>query len=102
MPKSGTKELERTKSITSVKEPPMYRVILLNDHYTSMEFVVAILEGVFHKSTAEAHQIMLSVHKAGSGTAGTYTREIAETKVATVTHLARKEGFPLQCVMEPA
>ncbi len=101
MPKSGTKELERTKSVTSVKEPPMYRVILLNDHYTSMEFVVLVLEGVFNKSTAEAHHIMLSVHKAGSGIAGVYTREIAETKVATVTHLARKEGFPLQCVMEP-
>jgi ATP-dependent Clp protease adaptor protein ClpS len=101
MPKSGAKELERTKSISSVKEPSLYRVILLNDHYTSMEFVVAVLEGVFNKNTAEAHQIMLAVHKAGAGTAGTYTREIAETKVATVTHLARKEGFPLQCVMEP-
>ena len=102
MAKSGTKELERTKSVESVKEPRMYRVILLNDHYTSMEFVVAILEGVFNKNTAEAHQIMLAVHKAGSGVAGLYTHEIAEMKVATVTHLARKESFPLQCVMEPS
>jgi ATP-dependent Clp protease adaptor protein ClpS len=100
MAKSGIEELERVKSV--VKEPPMYKVILLNDHYTSMEFVVAILEGVFHKNSAEAHQIMLSVHKAGKGIAGAYTREIAETKVATVTQLARKEGFPLQCVMEPS
>ena len=102
MAKGGTKELERTKSVTSVKEPPQYKVILLNDHYTTMEFVVAILEGVFHKSAAEAHQVMLAVHKAGAGTAGVYTKEVAETKVATVTHLARREGFPLQCVMEPA
>jgi ATP-dependent Clp protease adaptor protein ClpS len=100
MAKSGTEELERTKSV--VKEPPMYKVILLNDHYTSMEFVVSILQGVFSKNLAEAHQIMMSVHRAGSGVAGLYTREIAETKVATVTHFARKEGFPLQCVMEPS
>lgn len=100
MAKSGTEELQRVKHV--VKEPPMYKVILLNDHYTSMEFVVAILEGVFQKNTAEAHHIMLSVHKAGKGIAGAYTREIAETKVAAVTQLARKEGFPLQCVMEPS
>ena len=80
----------------------MYKVILLNDHYTSMEFVVAILEGVFHKNTVEAHQVMLNVHKVGRGIAGAYTREIAETKVATVTQLAKREGFPLQCVMEPS
>ena len=100
MPKSGTKELERTKTV--IKEPPLYKVILLNDHYTSMEFVIGVLQGVFNKNLIEAQQIMLSVHKLGSGVAGTYTREIAETKVATVTHFARKEGFPLQCVMEPS
>ncbi|MBS1833081.1 MAG: ATP-dependent Clp protease adapter ClpS [Acidobacteria bacterium] len=100
-PNGGTKELERTKSVTEVREPPMYKVILLNDHYTSMEFVVLVLEGVFNKSSSEAYAIMLSVHKAGRGIAGTYTREVAETKLATVTHMARKQGFPLQCVMEP-
>jgi ATP-dependent Clp protease adaptor protein ClpS len=102
MAKSGTKELERTKSVEKVVEPPLYNVILLNDHYTTMEFVVQILEQVFRKSTVEAMDIMLSVHQKGSGIAGVYPREIAETKVATVTHLARKEGFPLRCVAEPA
>lgn len=80
----------------------MYRVLLLNDHYTSMEFVVEVLEAVFNKSAEEAQQIMLAVHKAGSGVAGTYIKDVAETKVAIVTSLARREGFPLQCVMEPA
>jgi ATP-dependent Clp protease adaptor protein ClpS len=101
MPKSGTKELEKTKTISVVKEPPMFKVLLLNDHYTTMEFVVTVLEQVFHKSADEAMQIMLAVHKAGKGLAGLYPREVAETKIAIVQHLARKEGFPLQCVMEP-
>jgi ATP-dependent Clp protease adaptor protein ClpS len=102
MAKSGVKELERTKSVTRVQEPGMYRVLLLNDHYTPMELVVAILQSVFNKSVEEATHIMTLVHKAGSGVAGVYTREIAETKVATVTQVARREGYPLQCVMEPA
>lgn len=102
MPDRGTKELERTKTKERVVEPPMFKVILLNDHYTTMEFVVEVLVNVFHKGVAEATDIMLSVHKAGSGVAGVYTREIAETKVSTVTHRARKNGFPLQCVLEPA
>lgn len=79
----------------------MYRVLLLNDHYTTMEFVVMVLEQVFHKSEEEATQIMIAVHKAGQGLVGLFPREVAETKVAIVVHLARKEGFPLQCVMEP-
>jgi len=82
------------------KEPSLYRVVLLNDDYTPMDFVVHILESVFHKSTVEATQIMLNVHKKGSGLAGVYTREIAETKVYTVQELARKERFPLKCIME--
>ena len=80
----------------------MYKVLLLNDHYTTMEFVVMVLEHVFHKSAEEATAIMLAVHKAGKGMAGLYPKEVAETKVAVVQHLARKEGFPLQCVLEPA
>ena len=79
----------------------MYKVLLLNDHYTTMEFVVMVLEQVFHKTADDAMQIMLAVHKAGKGVAGIYPKEIAETKVAVVRHLARKDGFPLQCVMEP-
>lgn len=79
----------------------MYKVLLLNDHYTTMEFVVMVLEQVFHKSAEEAMQIMLAVHQAGKGIAGMYPKEVAETKVAIVQHLARKDGFPLQCVLEP-
>lgn len=79
----------------------MFKVLLLNDHYTTMEFVVLVLEQVFHKTAEEAVQIMLAVHEAGRGVAGQYPKEVAETKIAIVRHLARKDGFPLQCVMEP-
>jgi ATP-dependent Clp protease adaptor protein ClpS len=101
MAKSGIKEREKTKTVQKVQEPPLYRVLLLNDHYTTMEFVVMVLEQVFHKTEDQATQIMIAVHKAGKGLVGLYPREVAETKVAIVVHLARKEGFPLQCVMEP-
>ena len=79
----------------------MYKVLLLNDHYTTMEFVVMVLQEVFHKGADEAMQIMLAVHQAGKGIAGMYPKEVAETKVAIVQHLARKDGYPLQCVLEP-
>ena len=102
MAKSGIKELEKTKTVPVVKEPPMYKVLLLNDHYTTMEFVVVILEQVFNKTTIEAMKIMLAVHRAGSGLAGLYPKEVAETKIAVVQGMARKEGFPLQCIMEQA
>ncbi len=81
--------------------PPRYRVVLLNDHYTTMEFVVQILEQVFLKRHEEAMTIMLAVHRHGSGVAGVYVRQVAETKCATVHRRARSEGFPLRCVMEP-
>ena len=83
-----------------VTEPPMYRVFLLNDDYTTMEFVDEVLKSVFHKSETEATRIMLNVHKAGVGICGVYTYEIAETKVDTVHNLARENGFPLKCSME--
>jgi ATP-dependent Clp protease adaptor protein ClpS len=83
-----------------LEEPPMYRVLLHNDNYTTMEFVVEILRKVFHKSPAEATRIMLLVHKSGIGICGVFTAEIAETKVEMVHHLAKKHGFPLQCSME--
>ncbi len=89
-----------TEDLQKTKKPSLYRVLLLNDDYTTMEFVVHILEFVFHKSPVEATQIMFHVHKNGSGLAGTYTREIAETKVNTVLELARKSKFPLKCIME--
>jgi ATP-dependent Clp protease adaptor protein ClpS len=83
------------------EEPPMYRVILLNDDYTSMDFVVMVLENVFAKTASEAQEIMLSVHKAGSGVAGVFPREVAETKLALVHQHARAHEYPLRCIMEP-
>ena len=85
-----------------ITEPPMYKVLLHNDDYTTMEFVVEILQRVFYKQPAEATRIMLNVHRNGTGVCGIYTAEIAETKVELVHHLARKNGFPLQCSMEEA
>lgn len=82
------------------EEPKMYKVILLNDNYSTMEFVVLILEQVFKKSPAEAQQIMLNVHEQGAGIAGIYTKDIAETKIAIVHQTARANEFPLKCTME--
>ena len=79
----------------------MYRVILVNDHYTAMEFVVFVLQSIFRKNPTEAYQIMMSVHEKGSGIAGIYTREVAETKIALVAQLARQNSYPLKCTMEP-
>jgi ATP-dependent Clp protease adaptor protein ClpS len=95
---AGTVTEEETGQKT--EKPPLYKVFLLNDDYTSMEFVVEILKNVFHKRLPEATRIMLHVHNRGKGLCGVYTREIAETKVETVRSLARDEGFPLQCAME--
>ncbi len=83
-----------------VDEPPLYKVLLLNDDYTTMEFVVRILRYVFHKSNEEAVAIMLNVHRNGRGICGIYPYEVAETKVDTVHSLAMENGFPLKCVME--
>ena len=88
------------KERQETKEPSLYRVVLLNDDYTTMEFVVHILESTFHKNLTEATQIMLHVHKQGIGLAGVYPREIAETKVDSVHRVARENGFPLKCIME--
>lgn len=83
-----------------LEEPPLYRVLLINDDYTTMEFVVAVLKNVFHKSEEEATRIMLNVHQQGAGVCGLYPLEIAETKVEAVETLARENGFPLKCTME--
>ncbi len=83
-----------------VEEPPMYKVMLLNDDYTTMEFVVEVLVYVFKKSPEEAMRIMLNVHRIGVGVCGIYSYEVAETKVNTVDNLARENGFPLKCIME--
>jgi len=83
-----------------LEEPPLYRVLLHNDDYTTMQFVVDVLMVVFNKSMEEATHIMLNVHKKGVGLCGVYPYEIAETKVDTVDSLARENGFPLKCSME--
>lgn len=93
-------EAVSVKERLEVTTPPMYRVFLLNDDYTTMDFVVHMLEMVFHKTPPEAVRIMLHVHKNGKGLAGVYAREIAETKIDTVQRLASERGFPLKCGME--
>lgn len=82
------------------KTPKLYKVVILNDDYTSMEFVVHILETIFMKSASEAVQIMLHVHKAGRGVAGIFTKQIAEAKIEIVHQRAKDDGFPLRCLME--
>ena len=84
------------------KEPTLYKVVLLNDDYTTMEFVLNVLESVFQKSPAESYRIMMQVHVNGSGIAGVYPWEVAETKVETLTSLARHAEFPLRAAIEEA
>ena len=91
-----------TETEKKLKRPPLYKVLLHNDDYTTKEFVVQILQYVFHKEPTEAVQIMLHVHKKGIGVAGVYPYELAETKVALVESLARQHEYPLKCTMEEA
>jgi ATP-dependent Clp protease adaptor protein ClpS len=91
---------ERAK--TEKKEPTLYKVVLLNDDYTTMEFVLRVLEDVFEKTPAEAYRIMMQVHLNGSGIAGVYPWEVAETKVETLAVLARQAEFPLRAAIEEA
>ncbi len=102
MAEHGTKReggvLEKSRDQT--KRPELYRVVLHNDDYTSMEFVVAILESIFSKSPAEAYRVMMHVHQTGIGVAGVYTHEVAETKVAEVRDLAKEAGYPLRPSLE--
>ncbi|WP_334108778.1 ATP-dependent Clp protease adapter ClpS [Methylobacillus sp.] len=85
-----------------IKPPSMYKVILLNDDYTPMEFVVDIMQRFFHKNREQATQIMLQVHTEGAGVCGVYPHDIAETKVNQVVRYAREHQHPLQCTMEEA
>ncbi|PLX48086.1 MAG: ATP-dependent Clp protease adapter ClpS [Desulfobulbaceae bacterium] len=94
--KGGVASKERHQ----VKEPPLYKVLLHNDDYTSMDFVIMVLETVFHKKTEDATRIMMNVHQQGIGVAGVYTRDIAETKMALVHDLARQHEYPLKCSLE--
>ncbi len=91
-----------TRSKPKTRQPSMYKVLLLNDDYTPMEFVVHILEAFFHKTPEEATRIMLHVHQRGVGVCGVYTYEIAETKVTQVLDFSRRNEHPLQCTMEKA
>ena len=89
------------KDRVEVKKPRKYKVLLHNDDYTTMDFVVMILRDVFSKKNAEAQQIMLNVHQQGMGVAGIYIHSIAEMKITAVHDLAKDFGFPLRCSMEP-
>ena len=90
----------QTQSKPKLKKPPLYKVLLHNDNYTTMEFVVLVLMHIFNHSEPEAIRVMLRVHNQGVGVAGVYTYEIAETKIAKVTSLAREYQYPLLCTME--
>jgi ATP-dependent Clp protease adaptor protein ClpS len=94
----GTAVISKTKPQT--KRPSLYRVLLLNDDYTPMEFVVQVLEKFFNKNPESAYRIMMHVHQHGIGECGVFTYEVAETKVTQVMDFARKYQHPLQCVME--
>ncbi|HEX9648459.1 MAG TPA: ATP-dependent Clp protease adapter ClpS [Alphaproteobacteria bacterium] len=94
----GTGVVTRTKPKT--KKPSMYKVLMLNDDYTPMEFVVYVLERFFHKTREEATRIMLHVHQRGVGICGIYSYEVAETKVTQVMDFARQNQHPLQCTLE--
>ena len=97
-----TKKIPKSSIKTNflVKEPELYKVVMLNDNYTTMEFVVEILIDIFGKSEAEARKIMLAVHKQGRGVAGVYVYDIAVSKIEQVDRKAKEQGFPLKCVVE--
>jgi len=94
------KQKDQDQERVDLDEPSRFKVLLHNDDYTTMDFVVMILQAVFNKDMATATEIMLNVHKKGVGVAGTYTRDVAETKVAAVHELSRKNEHPLKCTME--
>jgi ATP-dependent Clp protease adaptor protein ClpS len=98
-PTGSTEVQQKTEETT--QRPRMYKVLFHNDDYTTMEFVVSVLMTVFHHSEAESFRIMMHVHTNGLGVAGVFTREIAETKTAQTTALARKNEFPLEVTIEP-
>lgn len=100
--KPGMQPESDVKDEQELREPKQYRVILLNDDYTTMDFVIEVLVAVFHKPAAEAAKIMLDVHKKGSGVCGVYTYDIAATKAAQVHQMAKKREFPLKCTLEEA
>ncbi|MDR0827422.1 MAG: ATP-dependent Clp protease adapter ClpS [Desulfovibrio sp.] len=102
MSNSSTDRQANLAADTLTREPRRYNVLLHNDNYTSMDFVVEVLVSIFSKNATEATAIMLVVHEKGSCVCGIYTREVAETKLAQVRQKARQAGFPLRCTMEEA
>jgi ATP-dependent Clp protease adaptor protein ClpS len=102
MPKNlpETQEVAEVGTEHKVQEPAMYKVLLHNDDYTTMEFVVYILMVVFRRTIEDAKRIMLNVHRQGIGVCGIYTYEVAETKADTVVQMARENGYPLKCSLE--
>src|SRR5688572_20237710 len=100
-PDPGESTLTESRSDQQLQQPRLWRVLLHNDDYTTQDFVVWILETVFHKPAAEAFDIMLSVHQSGMGLAGIYTHDVAETKLKTTRQLAEQHEFPLLVTMEP-
>ena len=105
MPKKRPEEedgvVTQSETKPQVEPPRMFKVLLHNDNYTTMDFVVFILTNIFHKSEEDAVQIMVNVHRKGIGLAGLYQYDIAETKMQTVLQMAKEAEFPLQCSMEP-
>ena len=101
-PTAENQTRSEVKSRASIKRPPMFTILMHNDDYTSMEFVVEALIAVFHNSPTEANRIMLHIHFKGAGVCGVYPFEVAETKVSKVHDMARREGFPLRCSLEQA
>ena len=97
-----TGDLVKERVAPKNEDPKLYKVLLINDDYSTMEFVVQVLETVFQKSPAEAFRIMMQVHTQGAGIAGVYPWEVAETKVDTVTKMARSAGYPLRATTEEA
>ena len=91
-----------SKTNEKIKEPEEFKVLLLNDHYTTMEFVVEVLMVIFHKSIVDANRIMLDVHRKGKGVVGVYPWDIAATRTEQVHAAARANEFPLRCIIEPA
>ena len=100
-PSGDVAVVTKTKTAKKVAKPPLYKVLLHNDDFTTMEFVVAVLEAIFHHSEAAASAIMLHIHRHGVGVAGVFTYQIAEAKVAEVMHAAEKAEYPLLCTLEP-
>ncbi len=98
---SNTGVIDKSDTREGLKQPPLYKVVFVNDDYTSMEFVVAVLIGEFRHPESVAQRIMMDVHQKGKGVAGVFTREIAETKAVKTMSLARKSDYPLEVTIEP-